>query len=388
MDYFDLYKKRVSTFKDFNGISRVNIHSKAIVNGLQEVAIQIVDDSDTKDQKAITVIDYVLKNGDIIEWQSEKWINIVTDNMDGIYYRGVLRRCVGSLKWIDKQGDINERCFTFKSDPATNFGVDNGNIISLPNERRTLLVSCDDDTRLFEKGQRFIFDSRPWKITAIDNISIKNVSIVSLEESEINRAKDNMELEIADYYDHIADYSIQILNGPFATINEDQTLQLNVSVTNRNISVPSPIIEYSISDTSIAIIDSNGLLTPVTTGSIFVAASYKNVSTQIEISITESTAYAYTCEIIGLDEIKVGRTQTYTAKFYRNGEMYPDESIFSITADDDASPTKLASLNVQDSNANTCTILAASTIGYVSLHVSNQNGLSTTSKRIRIKPLY
>ncbi|MEK4008338.1 hypothetical protein [Paenibacillus sp. FSL H3-0333] len=199
MSDFDRYKKRISTLKEYNGLHHVSLNSTVTINGMVQKSAQIVDDSDTKDQKAISIVDHVLKNGDIIDWQSEKWINIVTDNMSGLYYRGVLRRCNGSLKWNDEHGILNERYFTFKSDPSTNFGVSDGRIIAVGNERRTLLVSCDDRTRLFKRDQRFLFDSRAWKITAIDNISVKNISIVTLEEDLIDTAKDNLELEIADY---------------------------------------------------------------------------------------------------------------------------------------------------------------------------------------------
>lgn len=359
-----------------------------INNSSELFSAQIVDDSDTKDQKVIVVIDYILKNGDIIDWQSEKWINIVTDNMGDIYYRGVLRRCNGSLKWIDEEGDINERYFTFKSDPATNFGIDNRNMISLGDERRTLLISCDDDTRLFERDQRFIFDSRAWKITAIDNISIKNVSIVSLEEDLIDAAKDNLELEIADYYDNVSDYKITIVNGESAAISEIQTLQLNVTVTNNNTLVTSPSLEFLVSDTDVLDIDEIGLITPLKTGSAQVTVKYKNVSTSIDISVTESITNSYTCEIVGPEEMKVSRTQAYSVKFYHNGTEYSDESTFTLTGDDGISTTKLASISVQDGTTNTCTVLAGSTISYVQLHVSGFNEGTTTSKRIRIKPLY
>lgn len=388
MDYFDGYKKRINTFKEFNSLSRVSLNSIVIVNEDTEIAAQIVDDSDTKDQKAITVIDFKLKNGDIIDWQNEKWINIVTDNMADIYSRGVLRRCNGSLKWVDPQGEINKRYFTFKSDPSTNFGVSEGRILSIGNERRTLLVSCDDDTRLFKRDQRFIFDSRAWKITAIDNISIKNISIVTFVEDQINIAKDNLELEIADYVDHISDYKISIGNGQSLAISIDQTLQLNVTVTNNNTLVTTPTLEYLISDPNILKVDETGFITPLQTGSTVVTVKYKNVSASIEICITEVVSYTYSCEIIGPEEVKVGRTQAYLVKFYRNGVEYLDESTFTITSDDDVSSTKLATLSIQDITANTCTLVAASTVGYVKLHVAGQSGLSTTSKIIKIKPLY
>jgi hypothetical protein len=170
-----------------------------VVNNAVAINSQIVDDSETKDQKKISTLDYQLKNGDLIYWQNEKWINILTDNLSDIYYRGILRRCVGSLKWLDEAGDINERYFTFKSDPATNFGIDEGRIITLGNERRTLLVSYDDDTKTLRKDKRFLFDTRAWKITAIDNISIKGISIITVQEDQIDTAKDNIILQIADY---------------------------------------------------------------------------------------------------------------------------------------------------------------------------------------------
>ncbi|WP_342422355.1 hypothetical protein [Paenibacillus sp. FSL E2-0178] len=388
MDYFDGYKKRINTFKEFNSLSRVSLNSIVIVNEDTEIAAQIVDDSDTKDQKAITVIDFKLKNGDIIDWQNEKWINIVTDNMADIYSRGVLRRCNGSLKWVDPQGEINKRYFTFKSDPSTNFGVSEGRILSIGNERRTLLVSCDDDTRLFERDQRFIFDSRAWKITAIDNISIKNISIVTFEEDQINTAKDNLELEIADYVDHISDYKISIGNGQSLAISIDQTLQLNVTVTNKNILVPSPSMEFLVNDKEILNVDVNGLITPLKIGTAVVTVKFKSVSISIEINVTEEILHTYSCEIVGPEEMKVSRSQVYSAKFYRNGVEYSDESTFTLTSDDDVSSTKLATLSIHDITANTCTLVAASTVGYVKLHVAGQNGFSTTNKRIRIKPLY
>ncbi|WP_405168521.1 hypothetical protein [Paenibacillus sp. FSL H3-0286] len=352
------------------------------------VKSHIVDDSETKEQKIIVTLDHQIKNGDVVDWQQDKYINILTDNMANTYYRGTLRLCCGQLKWVDDEGEINKRYFTFKSDPATNFGTDNGNIIVLGSERRTLLVSFDEDTTSFRKDDRFIFDSRAWKITALDNISIKGISIVTVQEDLINPAKDNQELEIADYYDNVADYKIQILNGSFVTINEDQTLQLNVNVTNRSIPVTSPVIEYTLSCTNVASVDSNGLIKPIKTGSVFVTASFKSAVAQIEISITESTSYSYTCEIIGADDIKVSRTQTYTAKFYRNGIEYPDESKFSLTADDGVSITNLATIGTQDNVNNSCKVVASQTLGYVRLHLSNANGLSTTNKRIKIRPLF
>ncbi|MEK4006344.1 Ig-like domain-containing protein [Paenibacillus sp. FSL H3-0333] len=328
------------------------------------------------------------KSGDIVTYESNNYLVAELPHYNKFYLKSEIKLCSGQLKWIDDDGEINSRYFTFKSDPATNFGTDNGSIVVLGSERRTLLVSFDEDTTNFRKDRRFIFDGRAWKITALDNISLKGIAIVTVQEDLINTATDNLELGIADYYGNVANYSVTINNGSFVTISDDQLLRLNVIVTNNSIPLPSPSLSYTSSDERIATVSFEGTISPLTPGTVIITATYKNVSAQIKVSITDSTAFSYTCEIIGPNEIKVGRTQSYTAKFYRNGVEYPDKSRFSLTSDDGVSPTKLASVSFQDEEMNTCSIVAGSSIGYVYLHVKNDNGLSESKIRIRIKPLY
>lgn len=189
------HAKRVmrKTFKESPSYFSVQINDEECID------TWVVDDSNVRDQKLIICLDYQLQNGDIINWQNENWINILTDNMSDIYYRGTLRRCNGTLYWQTSTGTTLSYHFTFKSDPATNFGVEDGRIMSLGNERRTLLINADEESKKVAKGKRFIFDSRAWKVTAIDSISVNGLLTLTVEESEIDSSKDNLELEIADY---------------------------------------------------------------------------------------------------------------------------------------------------------------------------------------------
>ncbi|ASA22752.1 hypothetical protein [Paenibacillus donghaensis] len=373
-----------TTFTDSPSYYPVSINSSTDFKD-----VWIVDDSDTKDQKVITSLDYDLQNGDIVDWQSSRWINIITDYLGDIYTRGTIKRCVSLLKWIDNAGDIQETPFAFNSESSSNFGVNEDRIITLSNERRNIILQSNEHTYKVTRDKRFIFDDRVWKVTALDRISKKGLIIITLQEDEINPAKDNLELGIADYYDNVAQFRVEIINGKFATIKEDQTLQLNIIVKNRDTPLPSlPHIIYSVSDNEIIDITTDGLVTPKKTGLVVVKVSYKDVFAEIEISVTESTAYAYTCEIIGVSEIKKNRTQSYSVKFYRNGVEYHDDSEFLLTSDDGVSETDLATISVQDSSANTCSIFTGNTIGYFWLHVKNQNGLSESKLRIKVKPLY
>jgi hypothetical protein len=193
--------------------------------------VQIVDDSNVRDQKLITCLDHELKNGDIIDWQSSKWINILTDNMSDIYYRGSLRRCVGQLKWIDSNGLLKEKYFTFKSDSSTNFGVQDGRVMSLGNERRVLITPLDADTKKIVKDKRFIFDERAWKVSALDRISVGGLLILTLDEDEIDKSKDNLELGIADYTIPSTPSPEPILTGYLVEINGSESIKKNMSQT-------------------------------------------------------------------------------------------------------------------------------------------------------------
>lgn len=359
---------------------------KVVVNNHEIVEAIVTDNSDIKDQKGIASIDHIFSNGDIVEWQNNKWINILTDNVSDVYSRGVLRPCHGQLKWIDNEGETKERYFTFKSDPATNFGVDEGLVITLGNERRNLLVGFDDATEHLRKDRRFIFDSRAWKITALDNISTQGFSVISVQEDLLDPAKDNLELGIADYYGNVADYSIEFVNLSFSSISLDQTFHVEAVVKNKNKVIEDAKVLFSVDD-ELAEIDSKGLFTPKEIGQCTVTASYKNVTASIAINITPTRNNNYTVTISGDDSIVASRTKKYSCQFYNNGVSYTGESFFYITAEDGVSDTKLATIVSQDSVLNSCEIKAGRELGSFILHVKNTNGLSATSKKIKVKSL-
>lgn len=328
------------------------------------------------------------KAGDVVRHNYIDHLVMLRPQYNQMYQKSKIEMCNINLKWVDSEGIVQSHPSVYYFNTRSNFGVEEGKVMTLPDGRRQTVLQRNKHTVKIKRDRRFIIGGEAFKVIDVDYVSDEGLVNLSLQSSADITPKDNLELEIADYYGNIADFKIQILNGSFATINEDQTLQLNVNVTNKSIPVASPVIEYTLSDSKIASIDFDGLITPITTGSIIVTASYKDISAQIEISITESTAYSYTCDIIGADDIKVGRTQTYTAKFYRNGVEYPDESKFSLTADDGVSITNLATIGMQDNVNNSCTVVASQTLGYVRLHLRNANGLSTTNKRIKIRPLF
>ncbi|GAV11290.1 Ig-like domain-containing protein [Paenibacillus sp. NAIST15-1] len=348
------------------------------------IRVTIVDDSKVKEQKEIVAFDYELKNGDIVDWLNEKWITILTDNMgDGLYYRSVMRRCVGQLKWIDNEGAIQSAYFTFKSDPATNFGVEDGRIISIGNERRSLIVDRNSTTAKFKKGNRFIFDGRAWKISALDTISVSDISIVTVDEDEINTADDNLELGIANYISRLKKYSINVLNQT-DSLKIGETYQVIAHLYDGDKLISGAALSFTSSNETVATVDQNGLVTPISEGETEIIVAYGDIRQSFVMNVKLNVIDSLTVVFETQSLIYVKQTKTFTVHFENNGQTYDDSATFKLLGDDDT-PTTLAT--IQSTDINECVLVAGSKIGHVKLHISNSNNTISSVQRIQIKSI-
>ncbi|MDY8021259.1 Ig-like domain-containing protein [Paenibacillus polymyxa] len=348
----------------------------------------VVITSSTKD-KTKTIIskpDESLANGDIVKWRNKNWIITDCDPNDDIYSKGILLKCVSSLRWLDSSGEIVELPFALTNDNITNFGVDDGKIIELPNERRNIVISANEKTDVLNKKKRFIFDGRAWSITAINKLDT-GLNFLTLKEDLINNATDNLELEIADYNGNIADYQLRVLNvKDVVAIEENQTLQLNIELTNNSkvIEIDNQIT-YSVTDETIISVSPTGLVTPLKKGISKITISFRNVSQTIQINVTSSTTNNYSAHISGDDFIKYNMTKSFACSFKDNGIDRKEKARFWLTETDGLTPTTLASIIEQDGQI--CKIKVNNKKGRVILHVENSTRLAYSTKEIEIKSL-
>lgn len=348
----------------------------------------IVDNSEVRDEKKITTyFDSELSVGNIIHWQSKYWITIHQDNMSEIYKRGIIRRCYETLKWQDSQGQIREAWFAMRADVSPNFGIDDKNkIITMPDERRQIIIQSNQYTQEFRKDRRFIFDHRAWKIITLNDIAEGIIDIV-LEESKINPATDNEELRIANYIDIKNKYSLSILNGDNICIDINQTLQLNVQATNNGSIADLNEIVLSSSNEYIAKIDSSGLITPISFGQITITAEYKGIKATMDIEIREKTYNNYTVDIIGDEVIHLNKVKEYRCVFKNNGYVIDEQPVYTLLSEDGVSKTNLASIISQSNGICSIKTNNNNQFGYIKLYVKSLNGLIEGSKMIRIKSL-
>ena len=379
----------LSGFRASPSYYNVSVYTPSTPLSSTPTDVWITDDSKLKSQKVITAIPgQSVDVGYLYYWNNEYWLTIQNDyQLGGIYDRGVILRCYSSIKWLDENGDIRTAWFCMQTNSTSSFGIEDGRVLILPNERRELTIQDTIYSRKIEKNKRFIVDGRAWRVIGINRL-IDGIITLTLEENLINKDLDNVELGIADYYNNVSNYSVNILNGDNVTISTNQTLQLNVQAKNNDQIIESPALVYSIDFEDVATVSTTGLITPLRSGIVIIDVSFQGQTASIQVNITDVVTHNYTCEIVGKDEITVGKSQSYVIKFYDNGVLYTDESVISLKADDGVSVTNLASISAQNSVANTFTVLAGSKVGYVRLIAEDVDGKSSFVKRVWIKPLY
>lgn len=361
--------------------------SDVVVNGIKKKLLIMSHSKKDMRKVAANPIDDPVKPGDLVEWKDSYWLVTETNPNENVISQGVMERCNQQLKWVDENGDIQIQPTVFYFNSRSSFGVEEGKVMPLPDGRRQIVVQLNSHTKKLRRDKRFLFGDEAFRVIDYDFVSDEGLVNLSLQSDSYNPATDNLELGIADYHEKVAEYHIEIANQSFSTINLNQTLQVQASVKNHDKLIENPILTYSVDNNRIADISSNGLLTPKEAGTVTVSINYKNALAQTLVSITETKSSNYTVVINGDDSVTANRTKKYSCEFFKNGEVYVDESQFYVTAEDGVLPSKLASIITQDSVTNTCEVKANKELGSFILHVKNMNGLSITSKKIKVKSL-
>lgn len=320
-----------------------------------------------------------LKVGDIYHFSNMTWVLRKLDNENDVYDTGTLEYSPSSLLWLNADGEITELPFIFNTDSISNFGIDEGRIISLANDRRVIAVPSTKESQLIKVNQRFIFDNSGWRVISINRLN--PLIEIALQSEEINPATDNIDLRIADYYGNVAAYEINVLSGNSLILSPNSPLQLQIEVRNRGVVIPSPTLSFTSADESIVSIDENGLLTPISEGLTSITVQFKDIQTVISVEVVQEQAHNYTVEIIDDSSnpfvIYRGRSKEFRCVFKDNGVAYDDVGVFSL-----ATPSNIATITTQSSNR--C-VVQGNSIGKVILKVVGTH--AETTKEITIKSI-
>lgn len=343
--------------------------------------------TDVDDKKISTLTP--IERGDIVHYNNEDWLIIseVNGQRNG-RYRAFMRVCDYPIKF-NFQGDV--KSFPSIIDGKV-FDVETGQYMTLPNSKILVTLQENEETLQIVVGQRFIKMGRAWEVEAIDRTE-KGLLRLWCKEDQFNDAVDDKKNEIANAGSWV--YTVDITNSD-TSITEGNTLQLNVSVTLNGQSVTDKTVVYSSSDSNIATVDANGLVTAVNSGSVTITAQLADkpeVKDTLSLTV-EDVPVSYSVTITSANstptELKNGQSKTYNANVYRGSTQITDGSqpvTWAIYADNQTSTTTLATITSQ--NGSSCTVKNNNAnSGYVQLKATlNSDSSIVCWYRIQMKSL-
>ena len=282
--------------------------------------VAILSTKTTQEYEAANVIAPLavgLEKGTLFKWEDNDWIllkKMFRPDQPG--FNGIAYRCTGFLKWIDKNTkELHIQPAYIRSGRITNaLGV-------TPDVNRVFdnIVMHDTDWNMMAATQRnldlhpemrFILNGQAYRVTNVDNVSIDNVSILSLVDDKLLDTDDTINgIAYADVYE----YTLRNKLTEDTKLYAGDVMTLPIVVLKDGIEVEEDIT-LSSSDPSIIEIQGDKLIGRGLGTAIVTVALVRNDTIKIEIPIEvseEHTTQEVQLYIEGDDYIEWNTSQTY-----------------------------------------------------------------------------
>ena len=308
-----LYKKRNET----NYTTGIKVHVFQVKKDTEKIALDDFKKVVFKD------LDFICESGDLIKFDGYEWLLTSTNNID--YIKScVVQQCSSSFTFV--KNHISYTIPYVLSTAGQGMGLDSDVMKYISEISNFVFMRIPDntDSRLLEINDIVQLGRRSYKIVADSDIINNGLLIFK------------MEIVVENAETHV--YTISILNGENASIQNGTTIQLQIESKDNNEIISSPTLTYSSSNTAIASVSNSGLVTSVAIGSCVITVSGYGVSDTINIEIVSSVSnnytYILTANIEPSSEIKYNISKIYTCKRFLNGVEQTGVSFnFSIIPD-------------------------------------------------------
>lgn len=153
--------------------------------------------------------------------------------------------------------------------------------------------------------------------------------------------------------------------------------------------IVNPTLLWSSSDPTVVSITEDGVATCTGTGTCAIMCYWKehDITDTVQIEVLAAPEPVYTCEINGADTIYLGRTNTYTAKFYQTDGVTEDTTISPVWALDLPSELKgKVTITAQSGNDISVKVPSSSSLLGLrfKLNLSDFSGSYKTEKTVKI----
>ena len=300
----------------------------------QQYDVAILSTKSTQDYERANIIahnEVGLDRGSLFNWDNANWIvlqKMFRPEQPG--FNGYAYRCTGELKWIDENGKLQIRPAYISSGrttnsltytPDVNYKFDN---IFLHDTDWSMIAAVQQDLTLHNE-MRFLVKGKAYRVTNIDNVSIDNVSILSMVDDKL-RDSDDTENNIADLKAAKAEYIIQPSVVFPIQLYAGDIKDIPVKVLRNGIETEEEIVYTSLTEDIVSIDNNNMIGRGIGVGQIKCMLAKNNmISTIIDINVSEvhepDTEEKY---IEGSDYILWNTSETYIVKGATGVFMEPE----------------------------------------------------------------
>lgn len=282
--------------------------------------VAILSTKATQEYEAANVIaplEIGLEKGVLFRWDENDWIllkKMFRPDQPG--FNGIAYRCTGFLKWIDKDTKkLHIQPAYIRSGRITNAVGVTPDVTRIFDNIRMHdtdwnMVAATQKKLDFHPEMRFIINGQAYRVSNVDNVSIDNVSILSLVDDKL---LDTDDIINGIAYDDVYEYTIKNKLTDDTKLYAGDVMELPVLVLRNGVEVDEDVILTS-SDESIIQVDGRRLIgRGLGTAIINVALALNNtISIDIPIEVSEEhTQQEVKIYITGDDYIEWGTSQTY-----------------------------------------------------------------------------
>lgn len=282
--------------------------------------VAILSTKTTQEYEAANVIaplEVGLEKGVLFRWDENDWIllkKMFRPDQPG--FNGIAYRCTGFLKWIDKDTkELHIQPAYIRSGRITNAVGVTPDVTRIFDNIRMHdtdwnMVAATQKKLDFHPEMRFIINGQAYRVTNVDNVSIDNVSILSLVDDKL---LDTDDLINGIAYDDVYEYTIKNKLTDDTKLYAGDVMELPVLVLRDGVEVDEDVVLTS-SDENIIQVDGRRLIgRGLGTAIVHVALALNNtISIDIPIEVSEEhTQQEIKIYITGDDYIEWNTSQTY-----------------------------------------------------------------------------
>lgn len=308
--------------------------------------VAILSTKTTQEYEAANIIaplEVGLDKGTIFKWDGYNWI--VLKKMfrpDQPGFNGIAYRCTGELKWIDDDGVLHVQPAYIRSGRITNaLGVTPDvnrvfdNIVMHDTDWNMMAATQQPDPLpLLHPEMRFVIKGQSYRVTNVDNVSIDNVSILSLADDK-TLDTDDLKNDIAynDEYEYIIEndlgeevklYAGDVMDLPVRVLRDGKKVEETYTLTS--------------SDNSIVEVNGNKLIgRGIGTATVIAALDRNNTVTEEFTIIVSESHSIQTAQLFieGSDYIEWNEKEKYYFSTREVGTFtYDSQTKMKVTHED------------------------------------------------------